>query len=1158
MLSALRRNLAPLILPVLASVLLLVLFEVHTAIFRRAQTLIGLRAEAPIIIATEDACRGRVARTATNGVGPYFVTSAYLPPERASQCFERMTFIVAATPGTTVHLFLNNQRIAVRKSRTRLIWFHDVPLQPLHNVVHVSTSETRLWLPFGSLSSHASFDHRRSPHLSRNSRYGAAPQRVELSTMAVPGPASDQAARPLGYWQTADGTHIGLAALPPFSAFDPADISAPETSELLDRDHLAGLALYRIPEDKIPGAGTGSAAAGPPAISRRLVVSRDEKDGKVNVEASACLPPEHYLSLPAMRGQGRLPSGEIWVARLFDAQIGRHDRVDLLNAFRPALIEAGAPDGTAPRPGCEFLSTRFTADKALISLHADGAVGFPQLPGDTLVLEGFGADMDIHGRTESVAGSQVRTWTGGLNSGIGYLYVFGPQLAGAMDGAALSEISDAANSVFADASSLFQLIPGSLLWMLWALAAVLPVALMRYVVSGSRMDCIDNTLERRLKSGLNALLIFGIAYAVQPVMTEMARTLLDLSGLNAVLTDLAFFRAIGQNLAAPVALMVVVLMRPALLGADGEAAGPAVPQKIIASLATVVLIGLGIFMLSGPSGLTDLGGFSFLFEKLKDYPQLDDILVSLPIHTLNLIAAVLDWSVCVFALSWLAIWLVQRSITRRSSKGVFWTSILIFFLILLPPMFDLLNQAAALVEVWGPNGLNTLFDWFSWLISLGDSYAPYVMLFVLVVLILDGFASIAEVLLPEAYEGWFQHGLRWPVLIVLALVIVAPLASGGDLDQYQLNRAVNQLMSTFQKYAPVIALLAGFSVLWSIDRNRILPDNPFNPPALVFLVCAAAFSGYVAVWQLNPVSIVPLMVLGWFAFNRLLLRPSRLDKVIEARPEGLATRLLKYRKDMRLCAQMEDTAHKDLTSGKISDFEFNVRNNRVAWRKRAADEALGMSPDEAKSWVLDFGPCDTPLKNAYLGALYGLVVAFGMQIVLPLAPSLSALENPQGMMAFLRWVLTDPGYNLLSTSGETSQVLSFASRLLNAFTLWVVAGFLFGYTFHRIRGRDGFVKALAFCFVITGAHLLYWSTTGTGGVNGLEVLARVLPIVLFLLGLGTLVFDGGALRKQGVGLSGLVDIYGLKSTLGYASVAGVVAVAQPFLSVIEWVTGRRD
>ncbi|MET1416350.1 hypothetical protein ABVF61_29030 [Roseibium sp. HPY-6] len=1157
MLNALRRNIAPLLMPVMASVLLLVLFEVHTAIFRRAQTLIGLRAEAPIIVATEDRCRGRVARSVGSDVGPLFVTSAYLQPERATQCFERMTFIVAVTPGKTVHLFVNNQRVAVRKSHTRLVRFHNVPMQPLHNVVHVSTNESRLWLPFGSPSSHATFDLRQDQRRAGNPLFGAAPRRVELSTMAVPGPANEQGTHPLGSWTLPDGRELGLAAIPPFAAFDPNEISAAADTYVYNRDDLAGLVLYDIPRetDSLQIAAHGTRQ---PAFFRRLVATHDPDTGTISVEASACLPAEHYLSAPSMRARGRFLSGEIWVARLFQTQVGRHDQVGYLSSHKTAVVEEGGAGQDERVSGCSVLSTRYSVDDALFSLRGRGSASFPHLPGDRLELNGFGANMDIYGKTEAAIASQSRSWAGALGGGFTSLHVFGPFRTGETENTLRNDASAASISVFADASTLFQLMPGSVLWLMWALAAVLPVALMRYVVSQPETASIDQALSLRAKAGLNALMIFGIAYAVQPVMTETARWLLDFSGLNVVLTDLAFYRALGQNLAAPVALMVVVLMRPALMGVDGNPLGPAVVRKIAAGLLTLVLIAVGVYLLSDQSGLRDLGVSHQVFNWLMQFPQFDEILSSPPAYMLKLIAAVLDWSLCVLALSWVTVWLVQRSITRRSSKGVFWTALLIFFLILLPPMFDLLNQGVALVEIWSSNTHNLLFAWFSWLVAAGDLSSPYIMLFVLAVLILDGFASIAEVLLPGKCESWFKHSFRWPALILLAVFIVAPLATRGSLDQYQLNSAINQLMGTFQKYGPVIALLAGYSVLWSVNRTRAPTDNPFTPPEVAFLVCAAAFSGYVAVWQLNPISIVPLMVLGWFAFNLLLLSPTQFDKRIEARPTGIAKKLLDYRKEMRLCTQLSETARKELTSGKISDFDYRVRNNRVAWRKREAGEALGMPPEEAKAWVLDFGPRDTPLANAYLGALYGLVVAFVMQLALPLAPSISTIDNPQGVLAFLKWVLTDPGYNILATNSETSPFLSFASRFLNAFTLWAVAGFLFGYTFHRIRGSDGFVKALAFCFVITGAHLLYWATTGSGTINGLEVLARVLPIVLFLLALGTLVFDGGSLQKQGVGLSGLVDIYGLKSTLGYASVASVVAIAQPFLSVIEWVTGKRE
>ncbi len=66
-----------------------------------------------------------------------------------------------------------------------------------------------------------------------------------------------------------------------------------------------------------------------------------------------------------------------------------------------------------------------------------------------------------------------------------------------------------------------------------------------------------------------------------------------------------------------------------------------------------------------------------------------------------------------------------------------------------------------------------------------------------------------------------------------------------------------------------------------------------------------------------------------------------------------------------------------------------------------------------------------------------------------------------------------------------------------------------------------------------------------------QPLLLLAPFVLFLLILGALVFDGWTLHALDVGFSKLAELYGFKTTLGYASVAGVIASVQPLLFVMD-------
>jgi hypothetical protein len=56
--------------------------------------------------------------------------------------------------------------------------------------------------------------------------------------------------------------------------------------------------------------------------------------------------------------------------------------------------------------------------------------------------------------------------------------------------------------------------------------------------------------------------------------------------------------------------------------------------------------------------------------------------------------------------------------------------------------------------------------------------------------------------------------------------------------------------------------------------------------------------------------------------------------------------------------------------------------------------------------------------------------------------------------------------------------------------------------------------------------------------------------------LGSLVFDGSSVQRQGVPYGKLPDIYGLHTSVGYASFAGIIAGVQPVLQLFDWLLSR--
>ncbi len=63
-----------------------------------------------------------------------------------------------------------------------------------------------------------------------------------------------------------------------------------------------------------------------------------------------------------------------------------------------------------------------------------------------------------------------------------------------------------------------------------------------------------------------------------------------------------------------------------------------------------------------------------------------------------------------------------------------------------------------------------------------------------------------------------------------------------------------------------------------------------------------------------------------------------------------------------------------------------------------------------------------------------------------------------------------------------------------------------------------------------------------------------MPLFVVLLAVGALFFDGATLRREGVSIAKLPDMYGLRTSVGYLSFAGALAGIQPLLDLLGWLT----
>jgi hypothetical protein len=440
-------------------------------------------------------------------------------------------------------------------------------------------------------------------------------------------------------------------------------------------------------------------------------------------------------------------------------------------------------------------------------------------------------------------------------------------------------------------------------------------------------------------------------------------------------------------------------------------------------------------------------------------------------------------------------------------------------------------------------------------LAFAGRFTPFLIVTLLVTLFLRIFGQIAAAMLAPPRQEKLLSWLRPWLLFAFAAVIVWPLADTLGSSPQTIDDSALRFMTLFQSYGAALALFAPFGIMELLERqnNGAADREHFDLPPAIWLLLAATFAGYLTLWHREPMSVVVLMGTGWVVFRYGLLDMAEMRCPL---PDAtLGRRLLDFLTTIQLFAARQKSFEKQFTEGGLSHQALVEERAQLQGLRRAAEKELGQPVNEAKRQLLENGPESSPLRNAGVGAFAGLVTAGVFQLLRPLDFSADAAGAKFGWLALLREVVVDPNYKIIADAAGELRLLAFVNAVLNAVALWVVAGFLFGYAFHRIRGNDGFVKAVVFGLGLSVPYLLSQALQAEGAGVSPAGIKHLVPLLFFLLVLGAVVFDGTTLRRQGVGLSRLIEIYGLKTSIGYASFAGLLASVQPLLQLMDWLSG---
>jgi hypothetical protein len=1097
-----------------AATVLLVLMQLHTAFVENALTMMGARTDVPLIVSIKDNC----------GIKP--VAAAWRAPANPIRgtiavCNDEVQAVTTTPPNEPLILMVNDRPIAAPPTPEPLISFPFVRLRPGINRLFVVDANETVEFPLVSLYRTLDLDGIDVGRSYLSTWWAEIPRVVSsFQTRLLLNATSESEQRREGPYPSPDGSKWLLVQ------GRPGDQVRQRPDEKFYGDDIGqdGFAIVHLPSDA-PVQPEGRDLG----WRRELTLTKNNNQG-IDASLMACLAPDHPLIAWSRENQIEAPE---LIMRLTGMALSEPMKLaDGLAQDRHPV----APPEQQGESSC--VKAQYSVSNASLLQLGSPFNSFLRLKGDQLILQGFSGSAPAQGRPPDERGDDRIIWRGNIDAKQPPPRL---ELIPLVSQAARSPVralnqpqvaSTQQQGLWVRSGSLFDVLPNTLQQLLWGFAAAAPVALIYWALGLHRPDSPRRRRIDQARAGLLALLAFMTALALHPVLRELFRSVVDFAGLSPFLLDDARINPLFSISDAPIAFVVVlVILRllpryrpiPMSQGRWWVRALAALASLLIVAVAAIVcLIEHWI--------ATDIEGLA--------PPEV--------IGTLILV-----W--CLFGLLvfWIPVFWLARSAIRsgRLASTALFAAVLAFFVPLVSPAAEFVR---ILIAAGGKSRIESELGFL--LSSIFVAVTSVAGVVIMVSLTLCSFREIAASMLEPAFRRRLRAWTGTLVLIIAAVLIVEP-ATAALSNADNANLRVLQLMTVFAAYAALIAVIAPLSAMLYLDKSRRSSDfeTRFRLDDSVVRLLTVAFAGYLTYWLREPVGVLILIGIGWVTFKYGVIDPYR--AVSREPAPDLAKRILIYRAEMRLISGRRKAVEQDFTDGKIDEQGLSDRRSALITHADRAQADLGVQIGEAKRRLLGFGPGSSPFANGLLGALAGLVVGALFQIILAINFKPVAAGQAPNWLAMLQNVIVDPKYQPVSVS-DVSPVLALVTEVLNAFTIWVLVGFLFGYSFDRIRGSDGFSKAIVFGGGIAITFLVSQAIIARGSGVQPDRLAAFLPIFIFLICLGSLVFDGKSVEKRGASLGQLPDIYGLTTSIGYASFAGLIAAIQPLLQFTKWIFGR--
>ncbi len=340
------------------------------------------------------------------------------------------------------------------------------------------------------------------------------------------------------------------------------------------------------------------------------------------------------------------------------------------------------------------------------------------------------------------------------------------------------------------------------------------------------------------------------------------------------------------------------------------------------------------------------------------------------------------------------------------------------------------------------------------------------------------------------------------------------------------------------------ALLIGLFVYLGKYLSKAQSARPFELGPEAISIGTILFAYYL-IGRATSLLFAPLpILLGWFIFTRgVLVERVQLEAAVAGdQARLLVRRLLDFKTAQEELYGLKKNLRKKFTQGELDPKK--LEEGLAAGQQRVEDmgnaiKAAAENEGKAKQKIFGHGPTLSPTENAKVALWYGLALSIPFQA----GKWLSIIENPE--------IANYPLLNLFT-------------KLLFSLSTWVVIAFIFGYFFHKIRGHDGFVKAIVFA----GGYLV--ATIPLRLFNMEPILeqgfvVQAVQVLAYVLMLALIAFDLRTLQELGYGWRELLEVHGFTKITAYSSSIVLATIASlsgkdliPFIwNIFNWLLGSK-